>query len=62
MQCRASFDKQVNLAIKKGTQIAGWALRVVRGRDKFLLLTLFKAMVLPHLECCSQVWLPVLSG
>ena len=62
MQCCASFDKQVNLAIKKGTQIAGWALRVFRSREKFVLLTLFKAMVLPHLEYCSQVWSPVLSG
>ena len=62
MESCAAFNKEVSLAIKKVSQIAGWVLRVFRNKDKIVLLTLFKTMVLPHLEYCCQLCSPVQTG
>ena len=62
MESGAAFDKQVSIDFKKGSQITGWVLRVYKNRDKIVLLTLFKTMVLPHLEYCCQLRSPVETG
>ena len=40
------------------SQMIGWGLRTFRGRSSFLLLTMFKSLVQPHLDYCSQLWSP----
>ena len=36
----------------------GWILRVFKSRDSTTMMTLFKSLVLPHLEYCSPLWSP----
>ena len=35
-----------------------WVLRVFQSRERSLMLTLLKALVIPLLECCCQLWNP----
>ena len=53
-----SFSLQVEKAVSSASQMVGWGLRTFRGRNSFLLLTLFKSLVQPHLDYCSQLWSP----
>ena len=53
-----SFSLQVEKAANSASQMVGWGLRTFRGRSSFLLLTLFKSLVQPHLDYCSQLWSP----
>ena len=62
MDSNANFESQIEVALKKGSQLAGWVLRVFRTRERCAMLTLFRAMVLPHLEYCCQLWSPVALG
>ena len=53
-----SFSLQVEKAVTSASRMVGWGLRTFRGRSSFLLLTLFKSLVQPHLDYCSQLWSP----
>ena len=53
-----SFSLQVEKAVSAASQMVGWGMRTFRGRSSFLLLTLFKSLVQPHLDYCSQLWSP----
>ena len=58
----ASFEIQINESARKGSRMAGWILRVFKTRLPDALLTLFKTMVLPHLEYCCPLWSPTTLG
>ena len=62
MQETASFELQIEGMCLKGKQQAGWVLRTFVTRDAKPILTLYKALVLPHLEYCCQLWSPVGVG
>ena len=53
-----SFSLQVEKAVALASQMGGWGMRTFRGRSSFLLLTMFKSLVQPHLDYCSQLWSP----
>ena len=53
-----SFSLQVEKVVSTASQMVGWGMRTFRGRSSFLLLTLFKSLVQPHLDYCSQLWSP----
>ena len=38
--------------------MSSWVLRVFRTREEEPMMTLFRAMVIPHLEYCCQLWSP----
>ena len=38
--------------------MVGWGLRTFRSRSPHLMLTVFKTLVQPHLDYCSQLWSP----
>lgn len=54
-----SFDKHISSVISKANSISGWILRTFESREKSLMLTLWKSIVLPHLDYCSQLWAPL---
>ena len=58
MQNDATFAKQIDKMVEKGSVQAGWVLRTFATREAKPLLILYKALVLPHLEYCSQLWSP----
>ena len=53
-----SFSLQIEKAVNSASQMVGWGKRTFRGRSSFLLLTMFKSLVQPHLDYCSQLWSP----
>ena len=53
-----SFSLQIEKVVNSASQMVGWGLRTFRGRSSYLLLTLFKSLVQPHLDYCSQLWSP----
>ena len=38
--------------------MAGWILRVFKGRGRQLLVPLLKQLIIPRLEYCSIIWSP----
>ena len=58
VECNASFQTHINNVVSKGRRQAGWVLRVFETRDLKPLLVLYRALVLPHLEYCCQLWSP----
>ena len=54
----ATFDKHVENVVKKVRQKTGWVLRTFYSRRQDIMKTLFKSLVLPHVDYCSQLWMP----
>ena len=50
--------KQCLKAANKGNQVLGMIARTFVGRNKKLLLPLYKSLVRPHLDYCIQAWRP----
>ena len=53
-----SFTLQIEKVVTSASQMVGWGLRTFRSRSSYLLLTVFKSLVQPHLDYCSQLWSP----
>ena len=53
-----SFNSHIQTMITKARRQTGWILRTFKVRDRVSMLTLFRAMVLPILEYCCQLWNP----
>ena len=62
MSSDASFELQIDNMVSKGRQRMGWILRTFKTREPSAMLTLYKTMVLPIIEYCSQLWNPVTIG
>lgn len=58
MSDTAGFNTQIGEVAARGRQRMGWILRTFTTRDAFPMLTLYKALVLPLLEYCCQLWCP----
>ena len=53
-----SFKKNIEELVKKAKERLGWIFRVFVTREAKPMLTLYRALVLPILEYCSQLWHP----
>ena len=51
-------SEQCGIAASKGNQILGLIRRNITYKGKKLIIPLFKAIVIPHLEYCIQAWRP----
>ena len=58
----AKFTLHISTSIKKARRMMGWVLRTFSTREPEPLLILYKALVMPHLEYCCQLWSPVVIG
>ena len=57
-----TFKSHIHSLIDGAKKRADWVLRTFRCRNSNAMLTLWKSMVLPKLEYCSQLWCPVKKG
>ena len=57
-----SFTTHIEEIAAKAKQQAGWILRTFSARDQLTMMTLYKALVRPILEYCSQLWSPTTLG
>ena len=53
-----SFQQHIQNTVGKCNNLISWILRTFRTRDSLPLLTLYKSLVIPHLDYCSQLWCP----
>ena len=58
----ASFKEHIRLTVDAAQKKCGWILRTFSTRDSFPLMTLWKSLVQPKLDYCSQLWSPSSIG
>ena len=54
----ASFNEQIEKVCKKSRQKSGWIFRTFYCRRPDFLKQMFKTLVQPHIDYCSQLWMP----
>ena len=52
--------EQCRIAASKGNQVLGMIRRHITYKENSLIVTLYKAIVRPHLEYCLKAWSPYL--
>ena len=62
MNCDATYSENIVTMVKKAKRQSGWILRSFQSREPTLMLTLLKALVIPLVEYCCQVWCPSKKG
>ncbi|XP_076043755.1 uncharacterized protein LOC143026859 [Oratosquilla oratoria] len=58
----ATFDQHIEKTVSKCRQRMGYILRTFHTREPETLLTLWKALVIPIIDHCSQLWAPYKQG
>lgn len=53
-----TFSEHIDSASSKCRKLMYWLLRTFKTREATPLLKLYKAMIIPRLDYCSQLWLP----
>ena len=56
------FDCHIDKVIDTVKRLTSWVLRSFESRCPQVMITLWKTIVLPHLEYCSQLWCPIQKG
>ena len=62
MSSCGTFTHHINHTTTKAKQLCGWILRTFVTRDTLPMMTLYKSLVLPHFDYCSQLWSPSSPG
>ena len=55
----ATFDEHIEKVCKTVKQKSGWILRTFRCRQPHIMKILWKQLVQPHIDYCSQLYMPV---
>ena len=58
MDSDCTFASHINRVAVKMKEMSGWILKTFKSRSPELMLTLWKILVLPHHDYCSQLWSP----
>jgi hypothetical protein len=58
MSANGTFTYHINNTASKAKQMCGWILRTFSTRTCLAMITLYKSLVLPQLDYCSQLWNP----
>ena len=53
------FGEQIEKVCKKARQKSGWLFRTFYSRNTQFLKQVFKSLVQPHIDYCSQLWTPL---
>ena len=62
MNSDCSFTQHIHHVTSKTKDMCGWILQTFSSRTKYVMLTLWKALVLPHVDYYSQLWSPTRIG
>ena len=62
MSNSGSFSEHINRTCKKSRDMCSWILRTFSSRSPILMITLWKSLVQPILDYCSQLWCPIQLG
>ena len=58
MSSNCFFEFHIQNVCKKCSNLSGWILRTFTTRDSITMMTLFKSLAVPRLDCGSQLWSP----
>lgn len=58
----ATFQHHIKETTSKARRMVGWVLRTFRSREQEVMLALWKALIQPVLDYCSQLWSPHKKG
>jgi hypothetical protein len=53
------FTNYILAVISKANQKFGWIMRNMLSRDAYVITRLYKTLIRPHVEYCTQAWAPV---
>lgn len=53
-----SFAIHIQNTITAASRMVGWALRTFRRRSRLIMMTIWKTLVQPKMDYCSQLWSP----
>ena len=62
MSADGTFKQHINNICRTARNMCSWILRTFESRSPELMLTLWKALVIPILDYCSQLWSPTRVG
>ena len=54
----ATFNDHIEKVVSTSKQLTGYILRTFKTRDETTMITLWKQLILPRIEYCSQLWSP----
>ena len=55
----ANFRAHIEHVEKKVRRKIGWVLRTFYSRNVYFMKTMFKTLIVPHIDYCSQLWMPI---
>ena len=58
MSASADFKEHINNVIETVKDLISWILRTFKSRSKLVMMQLWKSLVIPRLDYCSQLWDP----
>ena len=58
MQTNCSFSDHIKNVVSVTKDLSAWCLRTFNSRSPELMLTLWKQLIVPKLDYCSQLWSP----
>jgi hypothetical protein len=58
MSASADFKKHIDSLVETVKDLSSWILRSFKSRSKLIMLQLWKSIVIPRLDYCSQLWNP----
>ena len=53
-----SLNTHISAMIKKTNKLTGWVFRTFRSRSQKIMMTVWKSLLQPKLDYCSQLWSP----
>ena len=62
MSSSADFKTHIDSIVETVKDLSSWILRSFKSRSKPIMLQLWKSIVIPRLDYCSQLWNPNQSG
>ena len=55
------FNSHIAASIAKANRMLGWLSRTIISRERDVMVRLYKSLIRPHLEYCTQAWSPVVK-
>ena len=53
-----TFSDHIGNVVTGASQMVGWAMRTFRRRSRATMMTIWKSLIQPKLDYCSQLWSP----
>ena len=52
------FNEHIGNVVTSANRLVGWAMRTFRRRSQATMMTIWKCLIQPKIDYCSQLWSP----